>query len=173
MHPVRLMAVLTTSAAGCAAIADFSGQYAPEQWTFDAGPGGTLVKHSADTLVFQDGDLGFAGPTDIVVVAAATGIWSFDWSFTAPNSTCFDSPYYLINEKAVYLVCIDSGHTAEGSVRVNVEAGDVIGYRITADDGIFGPGTMTITNFIAPLPSPPLLAMLGCAAFVNRRTRRG
>lgn len=160
-----------------ACLADFSGPYAPENWTFIAGPGGSLTEHTASTLIFQGGDLGISGPTDITVIVIATGSWSFDWSYTAslpPNTACFDVPYYLVNDQEFYLGCVDLGLTIKGSVSVPVEAGDVIGYRNTTIDGVFGPGTMTITNFSAPVPMPAAslaLLSLGVARLAVNRQR--
>jgi hypothetical protein len=163
-QPMRVAGILAAMTAGGSALGDFSGPYAPEQWTFLPGPSGLLLEHSTDALIFQNDDLGFAGTSNITVVAAATGLWTFDWAFTAGDTTAFDHAYFLINDAAVYLGSACCDVTITGTAAMEVQAGDVIGFRIVSQSGIFGPATMTVTNFIAPLPSPPFLALMACAA---------
>ncbi len=59
-----------------------------------------------------------------------------------------------------------------GSVSVPVAAGDIIGFRVFSVDGVFGPGTLSVSNFTAPVPAPGSLALLGMGGLIAARRRR-
>lgn len=151
--------------------AAFEGPYAPDLWTFTTEAGGFIDKHTADTLVLVGGDSGLAGETDVVVTAVASGTLSFDWSFHCPDLTNdWEYAYYLINRVEFRIVASCIGFS--GSIETEVQAGDIIGFRLFTADGIFGPGTLTITNFTAPVPAPGAIALLTPLLMAARRRHR-
>lgn len=155
-----------------AASGDFSGPYAPESWMFTPGPFGSLSSHTASELMFMGGDSGFIGDTDVTVTVLADGVWSFHWDWVLYNGAteAFDMSYYLLNGIETQLA---EDFSRNGDVTVTVRAGDVIGYRVTTLDGVFGPGTLTITDFIAPVPGPASVALpIICGAAPARRRGR-
>lgn len=152
--------------------AEFVGPYAPELWSFAPGPGGSIESHTADELVMLSGDTGVPGDTVITIDATATGMWSFDWEFRATiGSPGFDAAYYLINGTRYFLAEI-GGNWGNGSVHVQVQQDDSIGFLIDSIDGIFGPGILTITNFNAPVPGPGAVAVFLPLLLAARRRRR-
>jgi hypothetical protein len=159
------MALLLTSALD----AEFAGPYAPELWTFFTEAGGFIDKHTDDALVLVGGDVGLGGDTSVVITAAATGRWSFHWEYSgADNYGGFDAGYYVLNGTLHFLS--DIGYSSvEGDVALDINAGDVFGYQVKTIDGIFGPGTLTITDFSAPVPAAGALALLGMALVPFRR----
>jgi hypothetical protein len=194
--------MLTPAAAGAALIlssaqtarADFSGAYAPGNWTLfnstapSVPPGGFVTGNgsvnTAGAPVFitlngsnGSGQVGSNGPdigginTDYTIAAVASGTWSFDWSYVTEDSPGFDPSYYLLNGVKTFL-SEGPGTPVAGSVSIAVNAGDVIGWRIWTADNLFGPAHLTITNFVAPVPAPGALALLGLAAVSGRSRRR-
>jgi hypothetical protein len=184
--------MLTPAAAGAALIlssaqtarADFSGPYAPANWTLFNSTGGSgilgngFVDDSAApvsiTLFGSNGD-GASNPgidTDYTIAAVASGLWSFDWSYDSVDSDFFDNGGYLLN--GTYTQLADNGPPGPvtGNVSIFVSAGDVIGFRVHTVDNTFGPGELTITNFVAPVPAPGALALLALAAVSGRSRRR-
>jgi hypothetical protein len=150
--------------------ADFSGPYAPDQWMFTPGPGGMLETHTADELSLIGGDAGFSGNTYMTVVAAATGMWTFDWSWHSNNNySGFDTGYFLINGVSTFLS--SSYIPTSGSISVKVHEGDVIGFRVETVTGIFGAGHLTITDFQGPVPTPAAAMLVAIPLLPSRRRR--
>jgi hypothetical protein len=186
--------MLAPAAAGAALIlssqsarADFSGAYDPANWTlFNSTvplnpPPGSFTGNGFVNITGAPASISLTGSdgpnvsgainTDYTIAAAGAGTWSFDWSYTTLDSASgFDPAFYLLNGTPTTLIS-NSATTGSGSVSITVNAGDVIGFRIRTLDNSFGPGTVTITNFVAPVPAPGSLALLGLAA-VSRRSRR-
>jgi hypothetical protein len=75
----------------------------------------------------------------------------------------------LLNGSFNFLSTTD-GET--GTTSFAVVAGDSFGFSIDGNDGIFGPGNATISNFSAPVPGPLPLLGVGAAFGYSRRLRR-
>jgi hypothetical protein len=172
--------VLTPAAAGAALIlstaqtarADFSGPYAPANWTFNANGGDGSAVNDGITLTLTGNNAGGAFiSTDYTIAAVASGTWSFDWLYTSLDSADFDTGGYLLNGAYTELA-ENSQSPISGNSSIAVSAGDVIGFRVFSSDGVIFPGVLTITNFVAPVPAPGSLALLGLAAVSGPRGRR-
>lgn len=173
MKTSALIAAAGLLAVAGAANAQFSGPYAPGNWTLNPNLGNGSATNDGSTLVLTGTDgAGTGGQnTDYTIAAAAAGTWSFDWSYFSSDSGTFDSGGYLLN--GFYTQLADNnGSGASGSVSVPVNAGDIIGYRVFSADGVFGPGELTVKNFSAPVPAPASLALLGMGGLVAARRRR-
>ena len=139
------------AAACCAgtALAAFNGSYAPGNWSLSAGAGDGFATNDGSTLVLNgNGNAAAAVDTDYTIAAAATGVWSFDWSYASTDSGTFDSGGYVLN--GVYTVLAFNNSQGSGSSSIPVTSGDVIGFRVFSVDGCCGDGILTITNFSAP-----------------------
>lgn len=166
------LAVASVSLLTPSLTAAFDGPYAPELWTFTTEAGGFIDAHTADTLVLVGGDSLLSGDTDILVTVIADGLWTFSWSWESTDwSPGFDNGYYLINGAAHFLAGGGPGPYTD-ALSVQVHEGDVIGFRVETTDGIFGPGVLTITNFNAPVPGPPVFALILAALGSRYRRRR-
>lgn len=171
--------MLAPAAAGAALImcaetarADFSGPYAPANWTFNANGGSGSQTNNGTTLVLTGNNTAMANiNTDYTIAAAGTGLFSFSWSYASGDTGTYDTGGYLIN--STYTQLASNAAQGSGTVSVAVTAGQIIGFRVFSADGLFGAGTLTITNFSGPLvPAPGAMALLGMAGLVGGRRRR-
>ena len=140
--------------------AQFSGSYDPANWTFNAGGGnGTWLMTAAQLdIVGDDSEVG--GYTDVFLVAPAAGMVSFDWSYFSTDIEQWDGGGYKVNFVDTFLA-YNEGPVFSGSASFNVNAGDTFGFFVWSDDGAFGPGELTITNFSAPVPEPGTFVAIG------------
>lgn len=142
--------------------ADFTGPYAPGNWTwFDNASGtGTL---DATTMFIIGGDAGMAGYSEYNIAVPAGGTLDFDWSYFSVDDPGYDWGYYSVN--GVQTMLADTS-PASGNASVPVMAGDVFALGVETSDGGWGPGELTVTNFI---PEPASLALLALGALALRR----
>jgi hypothetical protein len=173
MNKVKLFAL---AAAGVfvfgSAQAQFSGTYDPANWTFAPSGDGSWSMNAASLLIVGD-DSGVGGYTDVYIVAPAAGMVSFDWSYFSIDSGDFDRGGYQVNFADTILANND-GPNFSGNASFAVNAGDTFGFFVWSDDGLFGPGELTITNFSAPVPEPGTFVAvgLGLAGLALARRRR-
>jgi len=167
---------LAAVAMPAAAKADFSGYYAPGNWTLTntgdsngfvdtAGAPASIVLHGGSS---QSGN---AGDTDFTIAAAAAGTVSFHWSYFSTDSGSYDSAYFLLNGVPTFLAANNS--QGQGDFSVAVAAGNIFGFRVHTEDNIFGDGELTVSNFSAPVPEGSTLALLALGAVGVAMRRRG
>jgi hypothetical protein len=138
--------------------AQFSGGYAPFQWTttLSAGSSGLVNTASAPasiTITGSDGADATNVDTDYTITAIASGVWSFSWSYhtnDTDNDPQYDLAGVLVNGVFTQLSVNTGGTTQSNTYTGNVTAGTVIGFRVRAVDNIFGNATFTITSFSPP-----------------------
>ncbi len=136
----------------------FTGDYAPANWTVDlgGGDGSVDIDEISMTVVGNDNEqVGIL--TQATIVVAASGEFTFDWDYVSgdiadpgvPDGPEFDPAFY-INGVAVQLTDDLGPNNQSGSESFFANAGDVIGFGINATDGLFGAGTLNVTNFTYP-----------------------
>lgn len=171
--------------------ADFSGYYAPANWTIEHVPdastdGGSMDFSGAPGSVKLIGsDLGTdeSSRIEFVISAQAAGTVSFDWLYETfdvgtenPPSPpeAWDFAGYRVNATVFTLSDGTSGQIQSGNVSFAVAAGDTFGFTLESLDNFGGPAEMTISNFSAPIPEPASMAMmgLGLAAVAGVAARR-
>ncbi len=173
LSSVALFVLLTASAH--AGITDFAGPYKPAKWTFTSDPalgdGSVDAAAAPFSITITGSDNGFATNslgivnTDYTIAAAASGLVSFDWSYSTADAAGWDGFGYLLNGNFTLLAAQDGEF---GFSQFNVLQGDEFGFRVYADDNVFGPGIATISNFAAPnnftaVPEPGSFALVGSA----------
>lgn len=170
LAPVAAAALIMTTESAQAR--PFAGSYAPASWTFTNNGGSGSFTNDGSTLVLTGDNGGLAGGqnTDYTIAAAAAGTVTFNWSYSSIDSGAFDTGGYLKN--GVYTILATNATPGSGTGTVAVIAGDIVGFRVFSADGAFGPGILTITNFVGPVPAPGALALLGLAGMVGTRRRR-
>jgi MYXO-CTERM domain-containing protein len=151
--------------------ADFSGPYAPGNWVWITQPGsGATFTNDGTTLVITSSDNG-SGSSDLYLInLVASGTLSFDWTYTSADSGDYDWGGYSYGNTVI--LAYNSNAPTGGSVSLGVIGGQDFAFQIFSADGTFGPGVLTITNFVAPVPAPGALALLGLAAISGRSRRR-
>jgi hypothetical protein len=167
-----------------AAQADFSGAYAPGNWTISAPTGSVDTSGAPASISITGGDLGPDSGTftDFTIAAAGSGFWSFDFNWDNQDTDPFDDgPIFDFGGFIHNNVFAPYGgaDTSGSQTPIAVNAGDIIGYRVDCTDCIFGPGVLTISNFSAPVggvsipePGTLILMALGAAGLAVGRLRR-
>ncbi len=170
-----LIAAVASVGIASTAHAQFTGAYAPANWTFSANGGSGSAINDGTTLIITGNNNSNNLPTysDYFITAVASGTVSFDWTYTSPQSDTgtWDSGGYQVNFTDTTLA-FNSAAPTGGSASFPVNAGDTFGFYVLSQDGFFGEGVLTITNFSAPVPAPGALALLGLAGLAGARRRR-
>jgi len=167
--------------------ADFSDYYAPANWTLlNVDSDGFVDASGAPaslTLVGSDNGSGSFGDTYLWIAVPESGTVSFDWLYTSDDDPGFDSSWFAVgddvsdfeNITAIYTALSDTGGES-GSLSIAVNAGQLIAFNVDSEDGLFGPGVLTISDFSAPLGSVPEPAtwamMIGGFALAGAAMRR-
>jgi hypothetical protein len=164
--PIPMKKICTAIATCCFilnASAQFSGSYAPESWTtvLPANSNGHVNISNAPTSITINGSNDAANvatmqpvTTDYAIVASSTGPWSFTWSYRSndqSNNPQQDIAGVLIN--GVFIQLTNNSGSADQSGTFNgmdVTAGTVIGFRVSATNNIDGNATFTVANFSPP-----------------------
>jgi hypothetical protein len=143
---------------------NFQGYYAPANWTLtnsNANPNGFVSTGSAPASIaivsgtnqnanFDD------GYTNYSKTIGCAGTVSFSWSYFTNDYAQNDIPYYSINGGAPIMLptfnvgAITSPNTQTGVLSIPVAAGDVLTLTMYTLDNDVSPGTLTISNFVAP-----------------------
>ena len=128
-------ASLAAVAIPAAAKADFSGPYAPANWTFQNTGGST--NGSVDTsgapasitLTGGSSQSGVAGDdTNFTIAAVASGMVSFDWNYSSSDSSSYDTGNFLLNGSPTFLANNNGG---SGFFSIAVTSGNVFGSTCT------------------------------------------
>ena len=170
------------------ALADFSGYYAPSNWTIGHLPDAPTDQGTVDptmapvSITLNGSDTSPLAPSNFsrlnfTITAPAAGQVSFDWSYLSNDSgPGFDPAGHLLNGATTQLT-VDSGAFAQsGQLSFNVTAGQAFGFYVLSNDNFGGNAVLTISNFTAPIPEPASVAMmslglLGIAGVAARRRR--
>jgi hypothetical protein len=145
----------------CATVsfAQFSGSYAPANWTTTKSPAsnGNINGAGARASIIITGSDGASATnvnTDFTIPVVASGLWSFSWSYHSNDS--YSDPKYdvvgvLINGVFTQLSSNTGSINQSGTYNgTSVTAGTVIGFRVMATDNLYGNATFTISNFSRP-----------------------
>lgn len=167
---------LAAVAIPAAAKADFSGPYAPPNWTFEnTGTSNGFVNTSGApaSITLTGGNSGSgAGDTNFTIAAVASGLLSFNWSYSSSDSLSYDTGNFLLNGSPTFLANNSGG---SGMFSIPLTSGDVFGFNVHSMDNAFGPGVLTVSNFNAPVPESSTLALfaLGSVGVLVLLRRRG
>jgi hypothetical protein len=173
-------ATIAAVAIPAAAKADFSGPYAPANWTFQNTGGSTdgsvdtSGAPASITLTGGNSQSGTPGDTNFTIAAVASGLVSFHWSYSSVDSGTYDSANFLLNGKPTFLA--DNGSQGSGDFSMTLSGGDVFGFNVHSADNLFGAGVLTISNATFPIPEGSTLSLLALGAvgvvMVMRRRAR-
>lgn len=172
--------------------ADFSGPYAPANWTTTGTNGSATNNGTVLTLVSGNGNGGATGglpnvgTVSYTITAAGSGTVSFDWQVTdSPDSGTWD--YFGVILNGVYFGPNSVGAAGQTGLGNNetpvnspsswsfsVNNGDTFGFYTQTRDGGFGGLTSEIFNFSAPnaIPEPSAVALLALGTIGGLGLRR-
>lgn len=163
-------AAVCSSAAGAVTFHNFSGPFAPDQWTETilGGNGfGTFAGSSSLSITSSDNGTNSA-TVDFTIAAPFTGIVSFDWTYLSldVDGAAFDLFQQLLNGSVSQISSDLDGNAQSGSLSFPVTSGDVFGFRMWSDS-MGSSATATITNFqfeatdLTAVPEPGSVVALG------------
>ena len=96
---------------------------------------------------------GFAGTTDLLINAVASGLVQFRYSYSSLDVPGFDWAGYLLNSTFSQLSDTDgtcSSAPCPGMIQFSVSVGQSFGFRVGTMDNQGEPGVLTIFDFGAP-----------------------
>lgn len=158
----------------CAASADdvgFTGNYGVGNFTINAngGSGGVNLGGAPANITITGNNNGSSGiDTTFTTTAAYSGTITFDWRYTSQDGdTGFDFPFYIVVGGNTVLCCdsvvFGQNASGNGTISFHINAGETFGWGVHSVDGIFGAGSLTISNFqsVGDVPEPASLFLLG------------
>ncbi|NCQ98561.1 MAG: PEP-CTERM sorting domain-containing protein [Microcystis aeruginosa L211-101] len=160
------LTLAAASGASAATVFGFQDAYDPINWTFTNnnadGSVNTTGAPASISLTGGDNGSGSSGTTDYTTTAAAAGTVTFDWNYSTADidGPRWDPFGYLLNGSFTQVTNNGGGVVQNGTSTFNVLAGDSFGFRIFTDDNRLGPGSVTISNFSAPVPEPSTVLSL-------------
>ena len=199
MKRISTLAALALAVIAVPAHADFSGPYAPANWT--TAMTGTLVGTGTTTgsATFSSSQLAliggngiapagsdgscvggvyaFAGPCQIQTTIVLPGTYSFHWSYLTADEAGPAGDIFGVLVNGVRTSLSDPGGAISQSGDRTFTASSSFGWFLNCTDCTGGAATATITNFVVtqPIPEPTTYALLaaGLAALgaMSRRRR--
>ncbi len=158
------LTLAAASGASAATVFGFQDAYDPINWTFTNSNADGFVNTggapASISLTGGDNGSGVPGTTDYTTTAAAAGTVTFDWNYSTADEPFFDPFGYLLNGSFIQVTDDGGGVVQNGTATFNVLAGDSFGFRIDTFDNFFGRGSVTISNFSAPIPEPSTVLSL-------------
>lgn len=152
------LTLAAASSASAATVFGFQTPYAPINWTLTNSNADGFVNTTGApaSISLTGGDNGsvLSGTTDYTTTAAGTV--TFDWNYSSADALFWDPFGYLLNGSFSFL----TNSPSNGTSTFNVLAGDSFGFRIFTSNNFFGRGSVTISNFSAPIPEPSTVLSL-------------
>ena len=174
------VALLTMGSARADSVVEFTGDFAPGNWTSVIGVGGAAPSADANFLSISsprpaDDEDDF---TSFFVGMTRNAKVSFDWVYVSSDEdgdASFD-PFGIISDDGSLFTQLsdDAGGTNQsGSFSVMVDAGETFGFSAWALSGDFGTATTRVGNFrVDYIPEPQTLLLLGMALAAAATARR-
>jgi hypothetical protein len=168
-----LLAVLFCSASVHAATIDFTGPYAPPNWTRLVSGDGSITMTSTAATLTSPTNLGNGGVVDLTITTVDSGRVTFDWYYTTVDDPFFERFGYLLNGLFTQLTNNGGSGAQNGTAMVLISNGDVFGFREWALDNLGGSSSTRISNFSVPEPSSLFIAAIGLLGLAGIRRRFG
>jgi hypothetical protein len=158
------LTLAAASGASAATVFGFQDAYDPINWTFTNSNADGFVNTggapASISLTGGDNGSNSSGTTNYTTTAAAAGTVTFNWNYSTADGPFWDPFGYLLNGSFTQVTNNGGGVFQNGTSTFNVLAGDSFGFRIFTRDNFLGPGSVTISNFSAPIPEPSTVLSL-------------
>lgn len=139
---------------GNAALAQFSGDFAPANWTTvlsnSNGSVNTAGAPASVVVIGSNNGSGFSGFTEFRITAPSHGIVTASWAYHTNDvdGPAFDLAFYNTHGVLTQLSNNAGPANQSGTLAFSVLAGQVFGFRQSTGDNVFGNATLTISNFV-------------------------
>jgi hypothetical protein len=129
------------------------GPYGLSLWTLTDTSADGFVTPSALGVDITGGNNGSGDPgtTDFQIVAAGTGLVSFNYVYFSLDLPTLDYAGYLLGPN--FFLLTDGTSNNSGTQSFSVTAGESFGFRVGTIDNQFEPGILSVSNFSAPASS--------------------
>lgn len=164
------VSVCTVGLLCATARADFSGPWAPENWSFNnSGGSGTGSLTTTQMVVVGNNNLVPNLDTEFTIDIPFTTSIQFDWKIIIEDTECYDWAYWSLDGSKALIAC-NNWPVWEGTVILPnpALAGQKLALGVASTDGFAGPMTLIVTNFI-PEPSAAISLLLGAVLLYRRR----
>jgi hypothetical protein len=142
--------------------ADFTGEFAPLNWTTATGGGDGFVSPASDSVLITGDDMsgGRNVITSYTISAYLTGYVSYDWFYTTDDGPYYDRLIFLNNGVQTELTDANGSTSQSGTETVLVTQDQIFGFGINSVDGCCGSGVVSINNFIFETLAPSAASTL-------------
>ncbi len=151
-----ISATLTLLINGQSAFADFSGDFAPDKWTYSETAPGPSASLNSTTMVLISADNGCCtANTGLYSITIPNGVSTISFTFSYITNDGAGSSYdmstytYDGNSTDMFETDVGPGVTVTGTKTVSVSGGKVFSINQISDDSSSGAATTTITGFNA------------------------
>ena len=150
-----ISATLTLLINGQSAFADFSGDFAPDKWTYSETAPGPSASLNSTTMVLTSADNNNGAITGLYSITIPNGASTISFTFSYITNDGAGSSYdmstytYDGNSTDMFETDVGPGVTVTGTKTVSVSGGKVFSINQISDDSSSGAATTTITGFNA------------------------
>ena len=134
-------------------INDFTGPFAPSNWTFtNTNANGSVdITNAPSSISITSGNnnSNINGLTDYSIIIPQSGTLSFNWSYTTNDDASYDYPLFIYNNITSMFTGFNTGgeNNQNGSVSIPVTEGLLLNLRMYTADNVAGAASVTISNF--------------------------
>lgn len=130
--------------------------FAVSVWTFTTTGGGSVADVEGGWTLTGPNDGGGGNTATYTAIAEEATVYSALWLYQTTDAAHYDRPFFVLNGVQTWLAPFDGTQFLQGSIQIELQAGDVYGWGMFATDSCCGAGVLTITDplYVAPSPTP-------------------
>ena len=128
--------------------------FAVSVWTFSTTGGGSVADVEGGWTLTGPNNGGGGNTATYTAIAEEATVYSALWLYQTTDGAHFDRPFFLLNGVQTWLAPFDGTKFLQGSIQIELQAGDVYGWGMFATDSCCGAGVLTITDPLYVVPSP-------------------
>ena len=130
--------------------------FAISVWTFSTTGGGSVADVEGGWTLTGPNDGGGGNTATYTAIAEEATVYSALWLYQTTDGAHYDRPFFVLNGVQTWLAPFDGTQFLQGSIQIELQAGDVYGWGMFATDSCCGAGVLTITDplYVEPSPQP-------------------